>query len=302
MFKIVVLMSTYNGEMYLREQIDTILSQTMKVDLIVRDDGSQDKTQIILEEYKKKGKLNWYKGKNIGFVESFLELLRNAPNADYYAFADQDDYWEKNKIEIAVNKIKDEKVPCLYCSNLKVVDKNLVEKGYYFRKNFLNIKLDTILLDNIAAGCTMVFNLKLAKVINRYIPIGILYHDWWICLLAIIEGKVVYDNSSYIKYRQHSSNVVGFKEKKHDLKWLKNKFIEIMEKKEWSNLTKIFCREILNGYKSELTEKQIILLEDILNYNNNYISRIRLIFNKDFSVGTISGNFYRRLLILLGKN
>ena len=302
MFKVVVLMSTYNGERYIKEQIDSIISQTIKVKLIVRDDGSRDKTQVILEEYRKQGKLDWYQGENIGFVKSFLTLLKNAPKADYYAFADQDDYWEKNKLEVAIEKIKNEQIPCTYCSNLKVVDENLKQVGYYFKKEKMKTNLDNILLDNIAAGCTMVFNYMLANLVNKCNVLKVSYHDWWICILAAAFGKIIYDENSYIKYRQHGTNVVGFKKKNYNFIWLKNKFISIINKEKWSDDVKIYCRELLRGYRKELTNKQIILLEDILFFNNSWSSRFRLIFNKNFSFGTIKGNVYKRVLILFGRD
>ena len=96
-------MSTYNGQKYIRQQIDSILQQTnVEVNLLVRDDGSKDDTIKILDEYKQEGKLTYYTGPNLGPQLSFLNLLNNCPKADYYAFADQDDYWEKDKLSTAV--------------------------------------------------------------------------------------------------------------------------------------------------------------------------------------------------------
>ena len=93
MSKILILMSTYNGEKYLREQIESIRNQTIKedIEILVRDDGSKDGTLEILEEYAEIGTLQFIRGKNIGSAQSFHELLRIAPKYDYYAFADQDD-------------------------------------------------------------------------------------------------------------------------------------------------------------------------------------------------------------------
>ena len=103
-----VLMSTYNGEKYIREQIESILNQKkVKVHLLIRDDGSQDSTIEIVKEYANKyPNVSVYAGKNIGIGNSFMELLRNAPEADYYAFADQDDVWLDGKLERAIELIK----------------------------------------------------------------------------------------------------------------------------------------------------------------------------------------------------
>ena len=105
---IVILMSTYNGNQYLKEQLDSIVNQTVLNDctLFVRDDGSNDDTVNILDSYKKKINMIIEEGNNFGFCKSFNYLLRHAPNADYYAFCDQDDVWLPNKLEIAIKKIR----------------------------------------------------------------------------------------------------------------------------------------------------------------------------------------------------
>ena len=101
--KVAVVLSTYNGEKYVKEQLDSILKQTYKnVEIIVRDDGSKDSTVEIIKEYQEKHKnIKLVVGENLGFIKSFFELLKIA-EADYYSYADQDDIWVKNKIELAV--------------------------------------------------------------------------------------------------------------------------------------------------------------------------------------------------------
>ena len=112
--RIAVLMSSYNGEQYIKEQIDSILNQKGKfnIDIYVRDDGSFDNTIHILEDYQKKGLIKFCGGENIGPAKSFLTLLALADGYDFYAFADQDDIWFENKIESAILKI--EKIPQSY--------------------------------------------------------------------------------------------------------------------------------------------------------------------------------------------
>lgn len=299
MYKIVVLMSTYNGEKYLEEQIESIINQTIKAKIIVRDDGSKDKTQMILDKYKKRGYLEWYQGKNIGFMRSFLTLIKKAPVAEYYAFADQDDYWEKNKLEEAIKKLEKEKKACLYCSNLALVDENLNKIPYNYNNKKVNISFESILWRNISAGCTMVFNNNLRKYIDMYEPKNIKYHDWWICLLAISLGKVIYDKNSYIKYRQHSSNVIGCKNNiKRNYSWLKSKFKNDIN---W-NFGRPYQQELLIGYKDKLEQNKVKLLTDMLTFDHNYEARYRIIFNKNFVVNDLKGTIYRKLLVFLGKN
>ena len=106
--RVSVLMSTYNGEKYLHEQINSILGQQgVEIHLLIRDDGSSDGTVEICKEYAKKyNQITFYQGENLGVGKSFLDLLKHAPDADYYSFADQDDVWLEDKIIRAVTMIK----------------------------------------------------------------------------------------------------------------------------------------------------------------------------------------------------
>ncbi|MBQ4399872.1 MAG: glycosyltransferase, partial [Alphaproteobacteria bacterium] len=107
MDNVLVLMSTYNGEKYLKTQLDSILAQQgVNVQILVRDDGSSDGTLPILQAYAAQGKLTYYTGPNLKPAKSFMDLIYNAPQADFYAFADQDDYWLPEKLICAVNKLK----------------------------------------------------------------------------------------------------------------------------------------------------------------------------------------------------
>lgn len=138
--KIQILMSTYNGERYLKEQLDSILEQDCKdkgieCTLLVRDDGSKDGTQKILEEYAKKysTQIEWYQGENKGVIQSFFELLQRADDtASYYAFADQDDFWMPDKISSGISSIqkleqKEDSRPYLYCCKPMPVNEKLEE-------------------------------------------------------------------------------------------------------------------------------------------------------------------------------
>ena len=128
MKKVLVLLSTYNGEKYLREQLDSVLSQEgVDVSLLIRDDGSKDGTINILKEYSAKLNVDYYEGANRGPSESFHDLLLHAQGYDYYAFCDQDDDWHKDKLRTAVERLEqmNQEAPILYCCNLNVVDENL---------------------------------------------------------------------------------------------------------------------------------------------------------------------------------
>ena len=106
---VTVVMSTYNGEKYISEQIDSILKQNcVRVKLYIRDDGSKDNTRQMIEEYAKRYDNIYYEfGENVGFSKSFLYALKNAPDAQYYAFSDQDDVWSEDKIITTIALIQD---------------------------------------------------------------------------------------------------------------------------------------------------------------------------------------------------
>lgn len=209
--KVQVLLSTYQGEQYLAEQLDSLLGQTWKnVEILARDDGSQDRTQQILEDYSKKySQIKYYTGKNIGVANSFFDLLRRA-DADYVAFCDQDDIWLEKKIEAAVRKLKKETGPVLYCSNKILVDRQLVRLKKQDRGS-KNPGFGNAVVECICTGCTAVMNRELAELLASKVPEHAILHDWWAYLAATYAGKVIFDRHAYILYRQHGKNVVGAK-------------------------------------------------------------------------------------------
>lgn len=210
-----VLMSTYNGEKYIKEQIDSILNQIeVKVTLIVRDDGSTDRTLEILKSYESNGKIKILSSLcNYGPAKSFMVLLYNVANYDYYAFADQDDIWKKEKIIKAIRMLATKSKPALYVSN-QIIYRHGKEEGLRF-KSIPNITLTGVICGNLVSGCTMVFNHELKQVLvnKKYRPSDeVLYlrmHDTWVIAVANIIGTVVYDKESFIDYRIHENNVVG---------------------------------------------------------------------------------------------
>ena len=303
MHKISILMSTYNGEKYIKQQIESIKNQSIKsIHLFVRDDGSTDGTQEILQDYQNNGMLTWYQGKNIGAGQSFLELTRKTEAAEYYAFADQDDYWDKEKIEKAIQKLEQyQDIPCMYCSNLHVVDKNLLSYPTQYDNSNVYMGLESSMLYNLATGCTIVFNHKLQEILQKYSPKNILYHDWWVYLLALTFGKVIYDKSSYIKYRQHDSNVVGFKPATRNLKWIINKLIGCENTVRW-NKGRSYITELYQGYEASLNKQQQDFLYDIIHFKESYKVRIKLCFTGNLSKNGFLKAAFIKFFVLLGKD
>lgn len=209
--KVQILMSTYNGEEFVREQLDSILAQSYPdVDILIRDDGSMDDTFVILKEYEERhSNIRAYQGDNIGVNKSFFELLRKSnQEAAYIGFCDQDDYWLPEKIERAVQKLEDEKGPALYCSAKTLVDENLEPMNSQQNPHVIP-GFGNAVIESICSGCTLLMNRELADIIAKRLPENVIHHDWWCYMAASYLGQMYYDENSYIYYRQHSGNEVG---------------------------------------------------------------------------------------------
>lgn len=211
--KCLVLLSTYNGEHYIKEQIYSILQQDdVDVKIIIRDDGSKDKTVDIIRAIED-NRIELHAEENIGCIPSFSWLVNYASthytDYEYFAFSDQDDYWIENKLAKGIEAIATlpSDQPNLYFCNMALVDGNL-KFVKNMRNHDIDIRLGNTWLGGRAAGCTMVFNRKLVEMYARHNP-SFCYHDYWAYLIAMYFGKIVYDPIPYIKYRQHEFNVLG---------------------------------------------------------------------------------------------
>jgi glycosyltransferase involved in cell wall biosynthesis len=213
--RVTVILSTYNGEKYLAEQLDSILSQDdVDVTLLIRDDGSRDSTLSILRDFASRHEnVQWIAGDNRGVAGSFLTALKQADSSsDYFGFSDQDDVWEPRKLANAVEALRaegDSDLPLLYCSKLEIVDESLRHIGFT-KRLFRDISFKNALFQNIVYGCTGVMNRSARDlVISTDSVRDILMHDWWCYLAVSAFGRVIFDDRSAIKYRQHGNNQVG---------------------------------------------------------------------------------------------
>ena len=211
--KVVVLLSTYNGSRFLRQQLDSLYRQSCRnVEILVRDDGSTDATPRILEEEAMLGRLRVLQGgNNMGAALSFLELLGNAVSGDagYFAFCDQDDVWEPGKLAAAIARLDEVDLGCpaIYCSRAEVVDEDLKFVGYSGSPS--RIGFGNALVENIVIGCTAVLNRAAANLICRAFPRRVIMHDWWFYLVISAFGVVIFDDYVSLKYRQHGRNAIG---------------------------------------------------------------------------------------------
>lgn len=220
--RIDILLGTYNGELYLADQIESILQQTYHDwRLLIRDDGSTDSTRDIIDRYARKFPSKIFtvcddKG-NIGVVANFA-LLAALATSEYILFADQDDIWLLDKIQrtlyqmVSAESQYGKHVPVLVHSDLLVANEQLeVIYPSFFHQQKLNpikTQLNFLLIQNIVTGCTMMINQALLKAALP-IPRGAIMHDWWFALVASAVGHIAYINKGTIKYRQHSRNLLG---------------------------------------------------------------------------------------------
>ena len=201
---------TQNRQEYLKKCLDSLINQTYKnIDIYIRDDGSKDETANIIKKYQNEhDNIHLEEGKNLGFIKSFFELLKNSDeNADIYSYCDQDDIWEEDKIERAVKFInKEEKnIPILYFCNSDYYDINMNFIGHAEKNKVYNFR--NSLVECVTQGMTMCINKKTRDLIVNNIPENTLFHDWWTYMICSGLGKVIYDEKSCVKYRRHNKSV-----------------------------------------------------------------------------------------------
>ena len=306
MKRVCVLLSIYNGEQYLKQQLDSILNQTgVSVHILARDDGSTDKSVELVKSYIS-ADIELIEGDNIGSERSFNKLLKLADcnKYDYFAFADQDDVWFNNKLYSAAVEIGESDIPTLFCANQIITDqylheiqpmipaeKYLVEKKRTSENYFLN-----------RHGCTMVWNKSLMKILseiqqsNGYIS----YHDKWVNLVARISGIVIVTKEPLQLYRIHNANVSGYEER---IVPRIKKGIKLYWKRD--NHCNLYARDCVNfleqhpQYKDD-SEGQKYLYQ-VASYRDSLKKRLALVFTRK----QLGKNFFEqtfwRISILIAK-
>ena len=283
-----VLMSTYNALKLGAEQVSSILNQEgVEVQLRVRDDGSTDGTQQWLDVEATKGHLVWWQGENLKPARSFMELLAKADeDAEYYAFADQDDIWLADKLSAAVSRMeKDKEVPALYFSRTQPVNEHMEPlQALTFTPR---VTFGEALMCHLATGHTMVMNAALRRVVLQYRPDFLPMHDMWVYLVALAVGaKVYYDEVPHVHYRQHSENVLGA----YNVEGARESLYARWRRRwdRWRAETQEFSRladEIRKGYFEEMPEKNRRVLSLFLDAKQSCFSRLRLLCSPDVRSG-----------------
>lgn len=261
-----IVMATYNGGPYIREQLDSIMNQTYKdVRIYIRDDGSKDDTLSILNEYQYRYPEKVFLIKDSvkcgNSRSNFMQALKST-SAEYVMFSDQDDFWLPNKIQHTLdkmieveNRVGTEK-PILVFGAYKPVDNNLNEKKDNPKNRqeaAYKLGFSNLLVQNYVQGCLMMINRTLANSMGDFDD-AILMHDWWAALIAAGGGAIEHIDEIMMLYRQHGDNVVG----------------SVNVKSFKYRLNKIFDPKTKNSNKAILKQAKLLRLRllDIMSDDN----------------------------------
>lgn len=295
---VTVLLATYNGERYLREQLDSILRQTYKdFKILIHDDGSTDGTVAIINEYAAKFPelieildAPSQKGACANFA-----LLFSKCDSDYIMFCDQDDVWFSEKIEKSISKIVEAEkefgayTPILVHGDLVVTDGNLrpVNNSFfaYQKLDYQYATLPHLLVQNCVTGCTVTVNRAL-KLRSGEIPKECAMHDWWLALIAASFGKIVFIEEPLIFYRQHENNSVGAKSAS-GLSYIARKLSNLGDMKSNYLTTYVQARILRQRFIKELPPEEQKIINAYCNMSElGKLGRIKLMRQFDFKKNT----------------
>lgn len=303
---VAILMCTYNAECYLAEQLDSLLAQThSNLKIWISDDGSTDNTLSILEDYLKKWgseKFAILKGPKKGFAANFLSLVCTKEIcADYYAFSDQDDVWDKSKLEKALNILTQHSAdtPLLYCARSEYVNADNTQTLGFSPLFTKPPSFSNALVQSIGGGNTMVFNEAARKLIAKDgHNIDIISHDWWSYLvISGCGGKVFYDSKPLIRYRQHEKNIIGM----NSSFFARFKRIKLLMQGRFQNWNTRHIKA-LETFHSELTSENKIILDKFTKARDSgFFSRINLFKKIGIYRQTLLGNLGLLLAVICKK-
>ena len=290
----VVLMSTYNGAAYLRQQVESIVHQLPPNGLLcIRDDGSTDNTLEVLHQLAANN-IKITAGENIGFARSFLSLLSDAPDdATMYMLADQDDLWLPWKIERAAHWLSHRKnQAALYCSNAIITDENLTPIG---KTKFTSPHKEWhhAFTENVAIGCTIAISPRLRELAKGSESSNLIrYHDWWLYILAKTYGDVMLDPEHTLLYRQHGNNSVGMKPGiKRYTTIAKN-----LAKTNWLKSMNSQIWEFKKSHSDAVSEQQLKQLENIQDTHGR-LRRMKIIFSRKILRSSVTSEILFRSLV-----
>ena len=298
--EVTILMCTYNGAPFLEEQLLSIERQSYRNwRLVACDDGSTDQTREILSEFDSKtgGRcITRVAGGRKGFVHNYLTLACDeTAKGDFFAFCDQDDAWEPDKLARALAWLTEvpDTVPALYCSRTKHMDTFGKEIGY--SRLFTGCPtFANALVQSIAGGNTMVFNEATRRLIRLVGVVDAPAHDWLLYLLVTaVEGSVKYDPYPAVRYRLHRDNAIGNPGWLRRLDMLLNNRFRLLIGK---NLA------ILNSFRPHMTARNNVILDEFSKVRELRLrGRMCAFYRSGVHRKSIFGNMGLLLAVVLGK-
>ncbi len=306
--KLACILGYYKGKKYIKDQIQSIIDQNsddISISLFISDDDSKEEFPSLSDlNLKKLGKVDiFYRNSknNKGYTHNFLSALNLIDSSfDYYCFSDQDDIWNKDKIQRSILYLKSYKdhKPSLYFGRTNYFNENCtinLGKSTFFRKkpSFKNA-----IIQNMAGGNTMVFNKEAKKIISSPNFVDVVSHDWWCYqIISGVGGNVFYDSKPCLKYRQHKSNILGSNNKVSD-RFIRFKKLLVGDFRDW-NEKNIYA---LNKKRDFLTEKNKIVLDSfILARKSSFFKRIFLFYKTGIFRQNLLGNFALLIALFLKK-
>lgn len=300
--RVVVLMSTYDGERFVAEQLRSILSQLPPDGLVmVRDDGSKDGTVAAIEAVGDP-RVQVQRGQNLGFGGSFLTLLAAAPaDAGLVMFSDQDDVWLPGKIErAALTLAACGDVPALYGSTQMLADAELrplhATQPWPEPPSFRGA-----LTENMITGCTAALNPAAVRLLQRAgVARGVRFHDWWMYLVVSAFGRVVFDPEPTLLYRQHGRNQIG-----HGTGWWgrQRQIVRFLLRNDWVGILLAQTVMLIEHYGSTLPDDARALVQDHFTRSGEgaLLAGWRLVFSPRRWRQSLFGEFALRVLLALHR-
>lgn len=305
MYRVDVIMATYNGQTYVREQIDSILkNQGNKVVLHIFDDGSSDDTMNILREYQNlnPNQVEVYQNeRNLGLTLNFLtgiqQVMEMHQEATYFMCCDQDDVWASDKIEKTLKRMLQmerrygEERPGLVFTDATITDEKLqlIEESFYKSQRYRVNKTEFshLLMENLVIGCTTMINRAYEPFLNK-LPAQARYHDWWLSLIAAAFGNISFLPRPTLNYRQHSGNVVGgarFGD------YIANRVKNLRNQKASLEKNLVQAKEFYQIFEDSLSKNKINILQEFIQmFSSNWFKKRYMMLRYGFMKSGIARN------------
>jgi rhamnosyltransferase len=301
--KLSVAMCTCNGARHLRQQLDSIAAQTRLPDeLVVCDDGSQDGTVPILEQFAERAAfpvLLHLNPVNLGVSANFSKAT-GLCSGDLTAFSDQDDAWLPHKLARAETMIRQSSDPAatLYCSRLQYVDANLDSLGLSPIPSAVGFR--NAIVENIATGCSVVFGREIRRRLLQAAPADMMMHDWWAYLLASAFGQIAYDPTPGVLYRQHGGNVAGWEPRPQKI-WHRTRSLArrlMADRRGMDSLNQ--AARFITAYPDVPQEKRALVAELLRLRDADVVSRLRYALHPRVERNDRIENFGLKAMLLMG--